>query len=82
MVKNSGADLEAVQEILGHANISTTKKYAKVAKSEINTAMEILPTSHKIVTMINAKLNKSLSFKRFQVVEGEECTCFSFRKAV
>ena len=42
MVKNSGADLEAVQEILGHANISTTKKYAKVAKSEINTAMENL----------------------------------------
>lgn len=41
-LRMSGTPLEVVQEILGHTNITTTRKYAKVAKVEISNAMDKL----------------------------------------
>lgn len=41
-LRMAGVPLEIVQEILGHTNISTTRKYAKVARTEIADALNNL----------------------------------------
>ncbi len=41
-LRMAGTPLEIVQEILGHTNINTTRKYAKIAKAEISNAMNNL----------------------------------------
>lgn len=41
-LRMAGVPLEIVQEILGHTNISTTRKYAKVARVEISDALNNL----------------------------------------
>lgn len=41
-LRMAGTPLEVVQEVLGHTNIATTRKYAKVNRAEISDAMNNL----------------------------------------
>jgi site-specific recombinase XerD len=65
----SGADLEIVQEQLGHASVKTTTIYAKVTKEDEARAAEALAKAYRD-TQQNRSSVASLVTKGMGVAEG------------
>jgi integrase len=63
-LRQAGAPLEIVQRSLGHADLSTTQRYAHVADSELQEALRALPsigTSNAKVVSINSLKSRQVS---------------------
>ncbi|MFH1979033.1 MAG: tyrosine-type recombinase/integrase [Patescibacteria group bacterium] len=44
----AGASIKAIQELLGHANVTTTMRYAHLSSSSLRTTMELLESQKPI----------------------------------
>ena len=68
-----GAQLKAIQQLLGHANIATTSIYLDLIPSHLKSSIALLDESLSINPSISESLSLSLSSKNISSIGGKIC---------
>lgn len=67
-----GVNVKAVQDLLGHADIQTTMRYAHLAPSELRTAIDVLEPQRGSTTAQNEKNGQRMDSRIFSVVAADQ----------